>query len=107
MKPLRSPNASCESSREESPPHELFAEQQGFRLELGAFDFVYRESERKLTIPVEMLMRGHSLWEIARSVVVRWDDDLDGEEIDDEKATEILNRIRTYVELTGKAVRVV
>ena len=85
---------------------EKYANENGFGLKLGRWDFVYTEDKKRLTLPVEMLGQGEFLWELSRSSIKAWDAPLDRERIDDETATRIIERIVRFVELTGKRVRV-
>ena len=91
---------------EELEPHSLYAESLGFTLQLGKEDFVYREGNQKVTIPVEMLMSGECLWVIARSTINKWDS-LQTDPISDSDRDRILARIVHYAELTNKRVRVI
>ena len=90
------------------PAHDLdrFAHEHGFQLQLGRWDFVYSEGRKRLTLPVDMLADGDCLWQLSRDCIRAWDRPFHTERIDDVKATEILERIQTFVELTGKKVRV-
>jgi hypothetical protein len=84
-----------------------FAQDNGFQLKLGRSDFVYTETQKKLTLPVEMQMQGEYLWELSRESVGAWDPPFEAEKIDPTTAYRILQRIERFVELTGKKVRVI
>lgn len=86
---------------------EKYAYENGFQLKLGRWEFIYSEGCRKLTIPVEMLMKGDCLWELSKSNIERWDAPFSVEGIGESQAEEILKRIEHYIELTGKKLRIV
>jgi hypothetical protein len=86
-------------------PADQYAASSRFALKLGRWDFVYREANKTLTIPVEMLMQGDYLWELSRSSIKSWDAP-SKEIINSEDKERILNQIIRYVELTNKKVRV-
>lgn len=85
---------------------EQYASDNGFGLRLGRWDFVYTEDQRRLTLPVEMLMQGEFLWQVSRSSIKTWDSPDERESIDEATATKILERIARFVELTGKRVQI-
>lgn len=85
---------------------EQYASKNGFGLRLGRWDFVYTEAQRRLTLPVEMLMQGEFLWQISQSSIKTWDSPHERKSIDEATATKILERIARFVELTGKRVQI-
>lgn len=61
---------------------------------------VYRESKRKMTIPGEILLNGFALY---KTSIGPWDD---GEPIDENKRSEIANRIIRALESQGMSAEV-
>jgi hypothetical protein len=86
---------------------EKFAQDNGFQLKLGRSDFVYTQTQKKLTLPVEMQMQGEYLWELSKGSVGAWDPPFQAEKIDVTTASRILQQIQHFVELTGKKVRII
>jgi hypothetical protein len=85
---------------------ERFAQEHGFQLRLGRWEFVYSEGHKRLTLPVEMLAEGDYLWQLSRSCIRAWDSPFHAERIDAVTAAQILERVQTFVELTGKKMQV-
>ena len=86
---------------------EKFAQENGFQLKLGRWNFIYTEGQKKITIPVEMLMNWEYLWEISKESITSWDAPYDKEIIDPITASRILQHIDRFIELTEKKVLIV
>ena len=83
-----------------------FSTTRGFSLKLGRWDFIYSEANKKLTIPVEMLMQGDYLRELNRASIKSWDVPRN-EPITEEEKNRVLNNILGYLELVNKKARVI
>jgi hypothetical protein len=83
-----------------------YAQDNGFELKLGRWQFVYSEGPRKLTIPVEMLMQGEFLWEFPKASIQAWDSPYESQQIEPADMLRIVERIQRFIELTGKKVRI-
>lgn len=85
---------------------EIYAQDNGFELKLGRWQFVYSEGPKKLTIPVEMLMQGQFIWEFPKANIRTWDSPFESQLLEPADVLRIVERIQRFVELTGKNVRV-
>lgn len=92
--------------RHDMKEFEKYAQENGFELKLGRWEFIYSEGPRKLTIPVEMLMQGEFLWEFPKASVRVWDSPFESQPFEPADASRMVERIQRFVELTGKKVRV-